>query len=261
MRSEVYFVTLTRWAVDSGYRTRAPRDPESESAHLGPLLSLTAYEMKQRLHGPLPRIVAVTVDQAEARRWARALIDRGHGSSTLCSSEIRVRFPARFRFLEGAIECGARTIPFAEIELFVSDGWSANAPSAPPEGALDSLLNRTGSSPRREPRLTPGARVRVVYVFGRNDVVALAESRLAYDGLPTALAATSLLNFNALCNGLYRAAPHAAQLDASAIHVAENIADRARVAVAIPDELRETHAAARSVVAYAVADAHRAGDL
>jgi hypothetical protein len=115
-----------------------------------------------------------------------------------------------------------------------------------------------------EPRIvTRDESQRVVYLFARGQAraVVLEERALHYDAFGPAREATTFQNFTRLCDDLRTNAPHARWLDATEVQVARSVADRARRGVSASGPLGSSSAAAATLVAFTIADAHRAGEL
>src|ERR1700735_4216782 len=68
--------------------TELKDDLDAEAQHLAALIGVSAYDVKSRIAGPLPKILLQTAAGETARRVWRGIVRRGHGALALDASTV-----------------------------------------------------------------------------------------------------------------------------------------------------------------------------
>lgn len=252
---------------------------ETELAALAGLLSAVAYDLRLRIAGVLPVVLATTPDEARARQLVHALRARGHGVVVCDAADVpgpaQQRAPRDFEFgpsaLTGTDSAGRPfELAYVEIALLVRASEIASAEQskttvhkkldvtrAVMSGGL--ILNKKVERTKRSESET---REQVLYVFarGRAAPFLFRETLLRYQGLGAARAATTMQNFVTLVQQLRERAP-LALYDQRFIGQKRKAGLTAVVGVATDRRVENSNAGENDLGAYLLMLAHEQGQL
>jgi hypothetical protein len=203
--NEIFVVALTKWA----------NPPAEELQALAQMLGVAAYDLRLRVMGPLPVVLARGLAGDAARELLASLRGRGHGAvacelSSVMSSESMIE-PRDFRLDKSAfVVLGPQAceLPYDEIVALlpathtVSESQSTTKTKKKFSISRAALSGGLVSSRKvsKEIRSHTEEREQVLYVFGRSASrrIILRETRLRYTGLGDLMCATRGENFTAL---------------------------------------------------------------
>jgi hypothetical protein len=207
-RPATYVVAITRWS----------RPPQEEAAALAPILGGTAYDLRMRLGGPLPVVVAVTEDSSAATELRSKLREMGHGAVACDLARVS---PASAMCCPRELELGAMTLTAHDpdrgsTELAYHDiaaiVWARHATTtlttteekrrrfSVGRAMLTGGLMVSKATTVRGARAEEETQEQVVYLFRRSGEghVLLHEGQLRYGGLGAARTPTRSQNFRVL---------------------------------------------------------------
>lgn len=214
----MYVVAVTRWATPV----------EQEATALAPLFGMAPYDLKLRLGGPLPVVVAREGDAQRARQLLAALRDRGHGSVAcdLASvpSSAEMTCPRSYAFEPDAFVAldpawDRRLMPFRDMVGLIHAKAATIQQTSDVTKKRKFSLGRaalTGGLAMRktettERRSVSEEREQVLYLVRKDgrEPMLLREGRLRHQGLGERVARTAAENFTVLLQMLRESAPQA----------------------------------------------------
>ncbi len=150
-----FAVAITRGPdrVSTGGYREAPvsvdLDPQSWAAALAPLTEVTAYDLRMRLAGEAPWVIAHTREPDEAAALGSALRDRGFGAVACDVSAARPWSPAgdlvlAFHDDHLSLDPGGLRVPYAHLRVMVRATFDAERESEQVERVVVSRNNRHG---------------------------------------------------------------------------------------------------------------------
>ena len=203
----MYVVAVTRWASTL----------EEEARALAPVLGVAPYDLKLRLGGPLPVVVAREADSARARELLQLLRTRGHGAIAcdlaFVPSSQQMPAPRSYRLEDEAFvgldpAWGERSVRYADLLGLVHASAATLVESTTVTKDKKFSLGRavlTGGLVMRkktatEKRDSSEQREQVLYLIRQDgrDPMILREQRLRHQGLGARVKPTSLENFATL---------------------------------------------------------------
>jgi len=190
-------------------------------------LGITVFEVRQRMIGGGPAVVASFADPLRAQELAAALQQSGGAALVLDAAQVRSA-PGHFsvrRFELGdgalrveAVDGGRAEIPYAEIRLLLPGVRISGQTELKTVSERKLSLGRTllsGGIPlsktvTRQEEVTTEERTRHLFLFtpGRPQVV-FRQSGMSYEGFGAAMKLSQELNFSFLISELRRLAPQA----------------------------------------------------
>jgi hypothetical protein len=264
-----HLVAITRWGTPF----------EQELAPLAALLRIAPYDLRLRLAGPIPVVIAGQLDAESATRLTETLRGRGHGAvacdlDRLVASE-SMDSPRDFS-LEGATlrtrdpGQGERSLACAGLEAMlraalVQDLEATTATTTKKFSAGRALA--TGGLVRskkvsKESRSFSSEREELLYVFPAppQKPLLLRELRLHYLGLGPVLAPTTSENFQSLVVILRQRAPQAFYDERLALHPRKR--STLTVTGSLGDKLAAvSNQAENDLAAHLLLEAHRQDQL
>ncbi|MBW1806565.1 MAG: hypothetical protein JRJ19_06555 [Deltaproteobacteria bacterium] len=212
----MFIVAVTRWA----------RPFDQELATLAPILNIGQYDLRLRLAGPLPVVVAQRLEEDFAKKILAVLVERGHGALACDASQVsgseEMFTPRIFAFESMSfviLDKEQRQVPFADILALIQATCSISDTKASTSKKKKFSLTRTAMTGglvrskkvSKESRVESVERQQVLYVFQRTgqNPIFLSESRLQYSGLGDKMKAASPENFSSLVTLLREQAPAA----------------------------------------------------
>jgi hypothetical protein len=213
----MYLVAITRWGPSL----------DTELAHLADALGEASPDLRRRLTGPLPAVLARVEDVGRASQLLSMLRGRGHGAvacdeDSVARSEAMLS-PSSYRFEADGISVShpsraTQRMQAAGIAALVVATTTVIERSVDVEktkkfSAGRALLTGGLVMRKRHSRTTESsseAQERVLFVIGEDgDPLRFAETKLNHDGLGQRMQPTAALNFATLVNELRRLAPQA----------------------------------------------------
>lgn len=217
LRSRVYVVAVTRWG--EGLQQQLPE--------LAAMLGLFPYDLRMRLNGPLPAIVARIPEQAKASTLMAKLREWGHGAvgcdlDTVPTTD-RMHAPRHFQFAGEYLHTrgagnDAETILRDEVlglihAITLTDVRTTQSRTSKTFSPTRALVTG-GLSMRKEQTKTSfvnesDGEQRLYLVRRSLDTMVFCQHNLRYAGLGDAKGHSSLASFGALVERLRRFAPNA----------------------------------------------------
>lgn len=150
-----FAVAITRGperASFGGYRdapVSVDLDPQSWAADLAPLARVTAYDLRMRLAGEAPWVIANVREADEANALVAALRDRGFGAVACDLSAARPWSPAgdvvmAFHDEHLTLDPGGLRVPYAHLKVIVRATFDAERESEQVERVVVSRNHRHG---------------------------------------------------------------------------------------------------------------------
>jgi hypothetical protein len=221
----VFVVAVTRWA----------RPFDQELAVLAPILKVVQYDLRLRLAGPLPVVVAQRLEEDFAKELLAVLHERGHGAVACDASRIsgsdQMFTPVAFAFDStsfNVLDKEQRQVPYADILAMVQAASARTATQATTTKKKKFSLTRTAMTGglvrskkvSEESRAESVERQQVLYLFqrGQQNPIFLSESQLQYSGLGDQMKVASTENFSNMVAILRGQAPAAFYDDSLARH-------------------------------------------
>jgi hypothetical protein len=270
----MYIVAVTRWG----------RPLQEEIADLSALLGMQPYDLRLRLAGPLPVVVARLSDPERARDLLGKLRERGHGAVACDGDKIlasdRMMTPRTFELGETSmtvIEPTQRTdrIPYSQLLALVharletetrltttSESRKFSAGRAVMTGGI--VFSKKVSKQVRDQE---SEYEQVMYLFRRSgkDHLILRQNVLRYSGLGSEIGHSTAENFSRLVKAIRKRAPEALYDDrlltrkrrSTVDSMSKTKADRNRSVESVStSNVQET-----DLAAYLIAVAHHGGQL
>jgi hypothetical protein len=212
----VLIVAITRWA----------RSIDEEVPVLAPLLGLVAFDLRLRLAGPIPVLLA-RADKDRADELVGLLRERGHGAIACDLDDItdsaEMVSPRTYQFggddfIASHPSFGSQAVPWADFVALIRASTVVEETSQVSKQKKFSMTRAvlTGGMVMRRTKTTlkqsrSQEREQVLYIFCRTGPapILLRQTRLHHQGLGDQVAHSSLDNFSALIEQLRRHASHA----------------------------------------------------
>lgn len=211
-------VAVTRWA----------RPPAEEAGALAPLVGLAAYDLKLKLAGPLPLVLARTEDPEETARLLDSLRARGHGAVSCDLAEVPsaadLLAPRSYTLeadrltLANPAWPAGRALPYRDLVALIlvrsTEVEESTVTTSRKTFSPGRALATGGLMMRKKTKVASRSRTesheRVLYLVDRaGERVRLCEGRLQHQGLGQQIAPTRTQNFTLLIDELRRRAPGA----------------------------------------------------
>jgi hypothetical protein len=191
---------------------------DAEATHLAALLGVSAYDVKSRIAGPLPKILLQTANGETARRVCRGIAARGHGALALDASTVVAATEMvslhRFELDEGGMssQAGDR-LAWSDLGVVVVAGRSLRVARTTEETQYQSSLGgRRPNQVTREVTRAESSTTHSAYFFPNAHAASrrpwvLDEATAQFSSLGPSMQPTRRANFHTTISKVRQLAP------------------------------------------------------